>query len=404
MKKDDLTKTNILNSEMKKVEVMQKKEGMVDIMFVVDHSLDLVGGSVESLKVIMDYIKNKYVVALFSPGRYSDNDSKIKHFHHSKHKSMKAMIKHPIEFFRYYIRLVKTINEISPKIIHTQEQIGYFAVAFFKRMKWIRGDIILIHTERGLYEKYSNLIKKIFFFSLPYTNYVITTTNYNRDLWISAVKNKFGKYDDKYMVIENTAGKKFEIYDENESGRKVDELKLGFAGRYCSWKGWELVENICYCLKDDDIFVEIVMGCDNQKEVNSTNAMFARIYEKLGKRFSGHINYNINEMNEFYYRIDVFGITSDPGTESFGRVLVEAMSRKVVVIGTNCGGATEVIGNFEHILNTAEEFADFARKLKYDRKQLQKKAEDSLIRFREKYSLINNIEKHNILYQKVIGR
>lgn len=384
---------------------MRIKEQKVDIFFIVDHSLDLVGGSVESLKIIMDAIKKKYSIALFSPGTFAFEDYNIKHFHQSKYKSMKVMIKHPFEFLYYYFKLLKTINETSPQIIHTQEQIGYFMVSFFKRMKWINRNIILIHTERGLYEKYSKLIKFFFFFSFPYTNNIITTTNYNKALWTAAVKKKLGKYDDRFMVIENTAGKKFESYDERKCKRSKDKLKIGFAGRYCSWKGWKLVESICYCfLYDEDISVEIVMGCDNKEELDNALEMYTRITDKLGERFSGYVNYNLNEMDEFYYRIDIFCITSDPGTESFGRVLVEAMSRKVVVVGTNCGGATEVIGNTEHVLNAPEEFADFIRNLKYNRNELHNKAEESFTRFNENYSLINNIEKHKNLYREFMEK
>ncbi len=369
----------------------------MDILFIVDHSLNMVGGSVESLKVIMNSVKDKYRVALMTPGSYEFDDDKIEHIHYSNYTGMKEMIKNPFAFCSYYVKMLFNIRKLKPKVIHTQEQIGYFAVAFFKRLGLIDRNTILIHTERGLYEKYSGLVRKIFLLSLKYTNKIIVTTNYNRDAWRAAVpKNE----KDKYVVIENTAGAKFEHYDTNKVRRDNKSITVGFAGRICPWKGWDLVEEICNSVStNENIKVNIAMGCDSKKDTESAKEIFARIDGALGNRFKGCINLNLSQMDDFYYGIDVFIITSRPGTESFGRVLVEAMSRKVVVLGTDCGGATEVIGKADNILNTPEDFKDRLEYFLNNREKMFEESEWYYRRFWEKYSLKNNADKHIAMYE-----
>lgn len=376
----------------------------MDILFICDHSLDLVGGSVESLKVIINVVKDKYNVGLYTPGINEYSDIKVKHYHQSSYKSMKAMIKHPLEFISYYIRLLNTIRKSDVKVIHTQEQIGYFAVAFFKRMGWIDRDIVLIHTERGLYEKYSYKIRLLFFFSLPFTNKIVVTTNYNKKLWTDAIVKKYPGQEKKYIVIENTAGSRFEEFNQNKKNIDSSSVTLGFAGRYCNWKGWNLVEDICKNLSSDSrIKVHIAMGCENEKDIEKTKALFSRIKNWLGNRFTGDINNNLAQMDDFYYNLDIFAITSDPGTESFGRVLVEAMSRKAVVMGTDCGGATEVISNPPNICNTAEEFVDRIEELVNNRILLEEEQEKCYLRVHSYYSLKNNMDKHIELYKYYFG-
>lgn len=356
----------------------------------------MVGGSVESLKVIMNAVKERYDISLITPGRYELEDEKIKHIHHSKYTGMKEMIRNPFAFCIYYIKMLLSIRKLKPKVIHTQEQIGYFAVAFFKRLRLIDRSTILIHTERGLYEKYSGLVKKLFLFSLRYTDKVVVTTDYNKVAWSNAVdKNSRGKY----VVIENTAGARFENYDISKVRRDDDSITVGFAGRLSPWKGWDLAEEICNSVATNKkIKFRVAMGCDSKKDKEIAEHIFETMGNKLQDRFTGNINLNLSQMDDFYYGIDVFIITSKPKTESFGRVLVEAMSRKVVVLGTDCGGATEVIGKKDNILNTAEEFK---KKLEYfleNRQKLNEESEYYYKRFWEKYSLENNADKHMKLY------
>src|SRR5699024_168429 len=94
-----------------------------------------------------------------------------------------------------------------------------------------------------------------------------------------------------------------------------------------------------------DFKVKMAVGCLDSESRKETEKMFTRLKEALGEKFIGEINVKFEDMDQFYYDIDFFLLTSNYNTESFGRTLVEAMSRNTVVLTTNAGGAVEVVGN-----------------------------------------------------------
>ena len=55
------------------------------------------------------------------------------------------------------------------------------------------------------------------------------------------------------------------------------------------------------------------------------------------------INATYEEIIDFYYNIDMFILTSNK--ESFGRTLIEAMTKHNIVFGTNSGGVPYVMKN-----------------------------------------------------------
>lgn len=373
------------------------------ILFICDHSMSLIGGSQESVKVVMNGIKHLYDVSLFTPGRDEYIDPNVSHYHFSKYGSMKTMLPHPIEFLGYYLNLLRIIRREGFAIVHTQEQIGFFAVSFMKRLQLIDRRIILIHTERGLREKYGRVVKLLFNYSLKYTNVLVTTTHYNHRAWEEMIRNRYSKRNISCKLIENTAGMLYEKYDAEER-KDSEKLRIGFAGRYCAWKGWDLAEEICNGLAENPaVEIHIAMGCLTESDTLVTQEMFRRLEGKLGDRFHGKMNLNMEQMDKFYYGIDVFVLTSKPHTESFGRVLVEAMSRKVAVIGTDCGGAVEVIGDPELICYGAESFIQKINMFEKDRALLSKIQEEGYQRVRANYSLKNNIEKHKQIYMELLS-
>ena len=72
---------------------------------------------------------------------------------------------------------------------------------------------------------------------------------------------------------------------------------------------------------------------------------------KLEKASEGRLICRMNAgkeiMQQMYAAMDIFVLTSE--FESFGRTLVEAMSKKTVVIPTNSGGAPNVVGNEKNL-------------------------------------------------------
>src|SRR5699024_9633284 len=121
-----------------------------------------------------------------------------------------------------------------------------------------------------------------------------------------------------------------------------------------------------------------------------TKKMFDDMQKLLSKRFEGKINIDLVEMDKFYYDIDVFILTSNYNTESFGRTLVEAMSRRTVVLTTNAGGAVEVVDNLDNVCKIPEEFVDKTLEFYNNKLKMEREKELNLKRVRKKYSLDNN--------------
>lgn len=375
----------------------------LDILFACDNNFDVVGGAEESTKIIIKGIKDKHSLGVIQPGKVGKCETGVTYFYLTKYKRIKYLIKNPIAFIGYILKVKKIINSNSPRIIHTQAQVSFFIVALLKKLRMIPKGTYLIHTDRGLYLKYSKFIKYLFIFFMKDLNMLITTTRFNMKYWREAIENK--NFSLEYRVIENTAGELFETY--NESLKKCDEGKLvvGFAGRYTAWKNWPLSVEISEKLNKiigDKLYIKMAVGCLDEKSLQDTKLMFEQLHKTFGNRFDGKINITIEEMNKFYYDIDIFILTSKKNTESFGRTIIEAMSRKTVVLTTDAGGSTEVIGKKDNVLTTADEFVNKIIEYFHDKDKMNKQKEENYKRVKELYSFDNNINKHLIMYADAI--
>lgn len=379
-------------------------ENGVDILLMGDNGLDTVGGEQESTKIIINGSKDKYSLGVIQPGKVSKPKPGVEYFDLTEHTRIKHLAKNPLEFIRYILKIKKIINNNKPEVIHTQAQVSFFIVALLKKIRLISKENYLIHTERGLYTKYNKPFKHLFHFFMKELNTLVTTTEFNMKYWREALEEKGFSLD--YKIIENTAGDLFEAYDE-EVG-KVDDgiLTLGFAGRYTAWKNWPLAVEIAEKLNKilgDSLHVKMAIGCLDEKALEETKAMYNKLEQTFGSRFDGKINITLEEMDKFYYDIDVFILTSNHNTESFGRTLVEAMSRKTIVLTTDAGGSVEVVGNKNNVHKTADEFVDKVMKFFKNKNEIAEEKERNMRRVREVYSLENNLSKHLEMYEEIIG-
>src|SRR5699024_3738675 len=141
-----------------------------------------------------------------------------------------------------------------------------------------------------------------------------------------------------------------------------------------------------------------VGSLDKRSEIK-TNNMFMYLRGKLGSTFEGFVNIELEQMDEIYYETDVFILTSKHRSESFGRTIVEAMSRKCVVLTTDAGGPSEVVKNRYDIYNTHMEFVNRIMEMYNNPGIMEKDKQLNFERFKGKYSLQNNIEKHLQIYK-----
>src|SRR5690625_1822232 len=379
--------------------VDKRKKNSIDILLMADNGLETVGGEQESTKIIINGVKDHYRLGVIQPGNIRKPAQGVHYYPMTQETRIKHLVKNPVAFLKYIHKIKRIIKREKPKIIHTQAQVSFFIVALLRKFKLIPNTFQLVHTERGLYTKYSNTIKKTFRSFMKELDVLVTTTEFNMAYWKEAIDKWNIQMD--FKIIENTAGELFEIYDPSYERKENNKLVVGFAGRYADWKNWPLAVEISRKLNEkigDKLRVHMAVGClDEQAEIETQN-MFVELSELLGDRFKGQINIDLAEMDKFYYDIDVFILTSNYNTESFGRTLVEAMSRKTVVLTTNAGGAVEVVGNSDKVLNTANEFVDSVYMIFEDRRKMIQLKEDNLTRVRVIYSLENNLEKHLLLY------
>src|SRR5699024_5871206 len=108
----------------------------------------------------------------------------------------------------------------------------------------------------------------------------------------------------------------------------------------------------------DNLIVKMAISCDDEEAEKEAKHLFSQLEEQIGDQFQGAINTTFNKMDQFYYDMDVYILTTLKDGESFGRTIVEAMSRNTVVMTTNSGGSVEVVNDEKLVLDTANEFAE----------------------------------------------
>lgn len=370
----------------------------IDIVIINDNNLSFLGGERESQLILINELKEKYNMAIIQPGEFNEIINGVKIFSLTKSLRMKYLIRNPFAFINYILRVGKTLYKIHPQIVHSQSQVSFFIISLLKRLHMIPDDIILLHTDRGLYTKYNVFFRRLFQFSFKYLDTLVTTTQFNRDCWKRANANK--NIHLNYKVVSNTAGKIYETLDERRLVHNVF-LTVGFAGRMCNWKGWPLAVKICEEVNKilPDMHFKMYVSCFNKSDENKTNKMFSYMESLCGNRFEGRINVPFDEMEQFNYDIDIYILTSSPNSESFGRTIVEAMSRMNAVLTTDAGGAVEVVGKKSNVHVNA---TDFAKHIKYwyeNRENLANEKLANLTRVRDKFSLHSNVNGYLTLYE-----
>lgn len=115
----------------------------------------------------------------------------------------------------------------------------------------------------------------------------------------------------------------------------VDQFRIGFVGRICSSKGIETFLGALQHLPET--CVGVVAGTGEEKIIDRLQN-----YERI--RYLGVVS----SIAEVLGEIDVLvlpSLTTTLWSEQFGRVLAEAMSAGVVVIGSDSGAIPDVIGD-----------------------------------------------------------
>ena len=152
------------------------------------------------------------------------------------------------------------------------------------------------------------------------------------------------------------------------------------------------------------IHCKMYISCFDEGAQRQTSQLFQRMKAAFGDRFEGKINVPFPEMEQFYYDIDIFILTSWKKSESFGRTIVEAMSRRCAVLTTDAGGSVEVVGDKDTICDNVEDFCANIQEWNTDRNRLSDIKKRNYERVRREYTLEKNVSQYLALYDAFAGR
>ena len=377
---------------------------MKKILYIFDVDPMIAGGAQNSMNIIIDSLKDEFEFFCITPETEAEYKRHYKIYDYSDffiRKDIKSLYK----LFKLAFSFRKAIDEIQPDIIHIQMPGSIMILSIMVRLGLINKKIKLIYTDRSVLDKYSkksylligNLINRL--------DKIITTTEYNRELYLKNFKINNSKVD----VISNTAGHIYEIYDI-ELKKKLrkrhniadNEMVLGFYGRVFKDKNWPLsIEVIEKLRKLYKFKVVLVLGTDGTKENNYECNQIIESVKKINGEENVKVfkNLSLEETSYIYYLSDITIMTSS--IESFGRVAVEGMSRKNIVFGTKVDGLQEVIGEEENLFYTSDELVTKIEKYFKNNYECISQKEKCYKRFKEKYSLEKNKYLHSILYTEI---
>ena len=293
------------------------------VMYVVGYDISTLGGGQKSVKTCLEVTANfGYHVSLVSP--YIENGIELKNV---KYNFYTRYNYRAINLILNTYSIYKYIRSEKPDIINCQYIGSIIFVGLLKKLRLINNKVI--YTDRGFLEAYGTTVSILLKFIEKSIDKVICTTEENKKCW----ENRFPNL--KFKVIENIIEDDWkEVVSLNSKNK---DLCIGFSARFVPYKRWEDVIEIINCLEEYNIHfnLAIVWEKSQEKEIRK----FKDRIKNSNVTF--YDNLKIKDMKRFYSENDIFILTSEK--ESFGRTLIEAMSQKCVVIGTNSGGVPSVI-------------------------------------------------------------
>lgn len=372
------------------------------ILYILDCKLDVIGGSQKSTITTMNgMLEKKCDVTLYS--QYPNNvksdvfNSSIKYVFFKKRKNnyLNALYKmfHFKKFFAH--------NDYN--VVHVQNTRFFVILGILLKFKLIkRKNTKFVYTDRDFYIAYTKRYQKLISFVANEYDYIYCTTSLNANEW--------KKMNNNVKVISNSLENYWFDYDEAlEKDLRVknnvdDKFVIGFCGRFVAYKRWDNVYKICKKLyKYKDICFVFSISTSNDVEEQEYNKFKEELYALNGINVTFYKNANLELMTKFYYILNIFVLTSDK--ESFGRTLIEAMTKKNVVFGTNSGGVPEVVPTRKYLfeVNDIDSIVKKILEIKSNKK-LELECEQELFDFcRKHYKSEKMIDEYYDSYLKVLN-
>lgn len=289
-------------------------------------------------------------------------------------------------------KLTEQLNKqnIEVKFINFNH-LNYFLVfSLYKNFKKFAPDIIITHSKKAIpiLRIVANLLKVPLVGVSHNPKYklvnrcdaIFSITQYQKDIFI----NK-GFPAEKIFVIPNCIGSEVPYNKKTWHNPPV----IGTMGRFDPVKGFDVYLKALAVLKRQKVLFKAVLGGDKQDAYPKEPGKLLKIIEE--NRLESIVNLAgwITDINKFYNDIDIFVLPSKH--ESFGIVLLEAMSSSTPLITSDAEGPSEIFAQHQDCayMFTKENPQDLAQKLKYaleHQQQTQEQAQKAWELCHNKYS------------------
>lgn len=233
------------------------------------------------------------------------------------------------------------------------------ALKIKKIINQVNPDIIVLCGNRPVKLTVSNFINKLFKIKAPVLSIINNNHSYVKNIsYAAAVSTDIQKavsdtgVKNTYYVPNTTVMQQEKKYHMQETP------VVGVIGRLHKNKGFDIFLDSAKELYNQGLDFKIVIAGDGpQKEELYAKAKELEIFDKIN--FMGWVD----DKNKFYNKIDIFCLSSR--VEPFGIVLLEAMTRTVPVVSTDCQGPLDIFENgFDGIVVQKKSELQLAKGLK----------------------------------------
>jgi glycosyltransferase involved in cell wall biosynthesis len=374
------------------VKQKMKSDDAIKIAYFIDVDFND-GGAPISTDVLISGIAEdpNYSVCLYKPvsKNYTNHNYdviELKGFY----DSFPYMLTHPFKWFSLCKRISQVLSQNSYDIVHAQMPFSGMAIGLLRILKKIDKKTKIIYTDRehvatlSRFHKirYRKLIAKTF-------DCVVAISDESKNYW--------QKNSKRVARIYNTSSLTFESLSDASQINNNEKLNIMFAGRMVKEKNWSLAVSIVKQFPNANYL--FVISAKNDQRSSLT------IFDEIAKLDNVTIETNLplDDMKQRYRSSDIFILTSIH--EAFGRTAVEAMSQSTCVIGSNVDGIPEVIGLKENVCNLNAN--EYVQRLTFYDANRSALASDKLFfyeRYKNYFSLENNISSHKKLYKQIIEK
>jgi glycosyltransferase involved in cell wall biosynthesis len=340
-------------------------------------------------------------LSLIVPSSWRNQKLEIRNGNGYKIYPMKIMFNGQHHFY-FYLGLNKIIKKkIKPDIVHIDEE--HYSLVTFQTMRLAKklGAKTLFFTWQNIYKKYPYPFSRIEKYNLKNADFAIAGNKQAQEI----LKRK--GYQNEIAVIPQF-GVDYEFFCKMKNSDireklniEKDRFVVGFIGRLVEEKGiLDLIDAVSG-LKDDVILLLIGSGPLQRKILHKA--------KKLGIEdrvtIIGHVP--SLEIPQYMNSLDCLvlpSVTRSNWKEQFGRVLIEAMSCEVPVIGSSSGEIPNLLGDAGMIFQEGE-VDDLIEKLNLlmrDRETRKSLGEKGRRRILKNYTQKRVAEETFHLYQRML--